>query len=1007
MLQCAGHKMMSCRMAEAMAVVGLPLLCLGLLFQSAHAAQTPAGTIIRNHAIIQFQRDDSSGRIFEAPSNEVLIEVLPVYGLEILPDGDPPPGLPGQTQRAVSTTPNVLVTFNYSLVFTGNIADNAQITPAFAHAASTFLPKLADGDTGLLVFKDCDANGVADGEDIQVASWRDSNSNGQIDVGELQISDLGCLYPPGEIINLLVVFRVPSGVAPGGVAYVGIEGASIGDPSAKDPAGPMSTMNISELVVVDDAVMTVTKTVNVTEAAPGDTLTFTVIGSSVGSAPALRRTLTVDGVADSHGGIVIYDVIPVPAESALPLALSNASIVSQPGAINGTLIYSSQANTSLDVTDPSWNWHTAYAANDTVIGYVSSNGIGGNHDLTVGESIRFTFDAALPGAILDQTLTNKAYASYSTNSLGVQTIKAINDVNVLVRGETGVLIRDTDFEATVPPLTPSDDGAGVSNDLQTVPLAQAGTFVYFTNRVINSGSRTDSFNITVKTVGGAPVTSNPNGWTFSFFKSDGVTPLRDTGTDGIIDTGPIAPGGTDLDNPLYFIDIVIRVEIPENAEPTVSAPEALFVIQATSVLNPTKQDTTINQIVDVAAPAMSLNNHFPVGSQTPEPTPYQQTGNPGRTVDFPLIVQNVAPGNSEVDTYTLSTPILPTGWSVTYFRDLNQDGVLDAAELQPVLRTAPVPPGGRDYLVARVTVPVDTVADADNNTIQDVHPLTFRAASTNNTSIFDEQNNTVVINWQDRFELRPNRQGTIEAGSVTIYPHTLTNFGERGLRFFLTITPGTIDWVYFLLADDAGAHLPQAVDPSDGLEKYYIDLDEAGGANDASTFLIRLYAPAGVPQGTTDLTTIIAAANDPEAPLVPFPTIPLHVVTDVTRVVAGDLVLTKDSDPAAGIAVQPGQQIAYATTFFNKSATSLAELVIHDQIPPYTSYVLQSAFAVMPLADGLTGVVFEVSRDGGVTWGADSTGALPDPTVTNVRAVFQGALAGGAEGKVAFRVQVK
>ena len=986
---------------------GLVLLALlawlvpGLAINVARAALTPAGTIIRNHAIIQFQRDDLSGRIYEAPSNEVLIEVLPVYSLEILPDGDArPAGTPGQTQTAVSTTPNTQVTFNYNLTFTGNIADNALITPVFVHTASTFLPKLADGDTGMLIYKDGNANGVVDSDDIQVASWRDANSNGQIEAGELQVGDLGSLYQPGEIINLLLVFRVPAGVAPDKVAYVGIAGSSIGDPTAEDPVDELTVQNISELIVINDAVMTVTKTADVTQIAPGGSINFTVTGNSVGSAAALRRTLTVD--SNSYSGIVIYDIIPVLEQSSVALTLSNPVIDSQPAGINGTLIYSAQTNTNLDLSDLSWNWHTLYVAGDTVIGYISSDGSAGDHDLAVGESVHFSFDASVPGTTLDQALINKAYVSYNTNAMGIQTVKAINDVTVFVRGTTGVLIRDTDFEVPPPPLTPVDDN---TSDQQTVALAQAGTFVYFTNRVLNTGSRTDSFNITVKINGVAPLTSNPNGWTFSFFKSDGVTPLRDTGSDGIVDSGAIEPSGSDLNNPLHFIDVVVRVEIPENAGPTAADPETYIVIQATSILNPTVSDTTINQIDDVAAPAMSLSNHIPVG--TADPTPYQQTGDPGSGLNFPLIVQNLAPANGEIDTYTLSTPILPAAWSVTYFRDLNQNGILDANELLPVLRTAPVPATGRDYLIARVLIPADTIADADNNNVQDLHQLTFRATSTNQSSIFDEQNDSVVINWQERFELRPNRQGTIEAGGVTIYPHTLSNFGERAHRFFLTLTPGTDDWTYLLLATDTNAYLPKVIDPSDGLEKYYIDLDEAGGANDSSTFLLRLYAPGGVPQGTVDLSTIVATANDPDSPLTPFATTPLHIVADVTYVVAGDLQLLKSANPAPGAAVQPGQEIEYTTTFFNKSATALGKLNIQDQIPAHTSYILQSAVASLPLADGLTGVSFELSRNGGISWSPDSAGAGADPAVTNIRAVFTGALSGGAEGWMTFRVQVQ
>jgi len=359
-----------------------------------------------------------------------------------------------------------------------------------------------------------------------------------------------------------------------------------------------------------------------------------------------------------------------------------------------------------------------------------------------------------------------------------------------------------------------------------------------------------------------------------------------------------------------------------------------------------------------------------------------------------------------VDTYTLSTPGLPTGWKVTYYRDLNGDGVLQANELLPVLRSAAVPPQERDYLIARINIPSDAIADADKDGVQDVHTLVFRATSTNRDSVYSEQNDTVVINWQDRFELQPNRQGTIEPGGVTIYEHTVSNFSERGHRFYLTVAGGNDNWNYLLLENDSGDYLPRVTDPSDGVEKYYLDLGQAGDADDAKIFRLRIYAPAGIPQGGIDLTSITVTANIPGAN-VPFPISALHIVTDVTRVVAGDLMLTKSAVPAPGAAVQPGQNITYTTTFFNKSADALGELTIQDQISPSTAYILQSGQAPTPLAAGLTAVTFEVSRDGGINWTPDNAGTSADRSVTNIRAVFTGALAGGAEGKVSFQVQVK
>ncbi len=971
---------------------------------------TPAGTIIRNHAIVQFQRmdDEVPGRIYDAPSNEVLIEILPVYDIEILPDGDAPGhgsgAPPGQLIRTMATTapPNTRVVISYSLVFTGNASDNVSVTPDFVRGPSTFLPKLPDGDTGMLVFSDIAGNGVLDGDDVQIASWRDANSNGQVDVGEVQLTPLGRQFPPGTIFPLLLVFRVPANTPAGANCYVGVKGRSMADPTAMDPPSATSIQNIVQVQVVEDAVMSISKDANATQVVPDSVITYTVTAKSVGKVAAKPITVHIEGV--DYKGIGIADIIPT-LSNGDPLPISNMIPV-LPSGVTGTFHYSAQRDVQKPENDPSWNWHNTYNPGvDTVIAFITSDGTN-HHGLEVGQSVGFKFDATVPvGAQYTDhyPLINIAHCRYNTNGLVVQTVKS-NELPVQVYGAIGVLIRDTDFEASRPPLTPADDGSGNTNDTQTVQVAQAGTFVYFTNRILNTGSGFDNFNISLH-----PDTYNPNNWTVTFFKSDGVTPMRSNGIGGSLDTALIAPAGADLEHPKAYTDIVLRVEIPEDAVPSGNPVEARFVVHACKDCNTNTHDNTTNQIIAVQATSMRLDNHYPVGSQAQDPTVRRQAGDPGKYVDFPLIVQNLAPANGEVDVYTLTTPLLPTGWSVNYYRDLNQDGVLQANELLPVLRSGAVAPQEKDYLIARVGICPYAIADADNDDVQDVHTLRFRATSSNRPDLYKEQDDEAVVNWQNRFELHPNRQGTIEAGGVTVYEHTVTNFGERPNRFYLTLTPGTVaaGWTYFLLKEDGSEELPKAADPSDGVSKHYIDLGEAGEPNDKGTFRLRLYAPANTPQGTLDLSSILVTANDPLATTTRFPGTPLHVAADITFVIAGDLVLMKSANPAPGTTVLPGQQITYTTTFFNKSTDGLGHLTIQDQISPHTAYVLQSASAT-PLADGLTGVAFEVSRDSGMSWTADNAGAgSSDPTVTNVRAVFTGALGGGAEGKFVFSVEVR
>ena len=959
----------------------------------------PAGTIIRNHAIIQFQRvgDEVPGRVYDAPSNEVLIEVLPVYNIEILPDGDAPGhgsgALPGQLIRTVATTgvPNTLVVVSYSLVFTGNASDNVFVTPDFVPGPSTFLPQLTGGDTGMAVFSDIAGNGVLDSDDVQIASWRDANSNGQIDAGEVQLTPLGRQFPPGTVFPLLLAFRVPANTPAGATCYVGIKGRSVADSSVTDPPSDTSIQNIVQVQVVEDAVVHVSKDADVTQVALGGSVTYTVTAKSIGKAPAGGFPVYIGGT--TYKGIGIADVLPT-LSTGEPVPIDPDSIIAfPPDGVTGTFHFSNQTDFTLPENDPSWNWHSTYQTGDTVIAYITSDG-NNHYDLDDGKEVSFQFKATVPSGsqYTDHIpLINVAHCRYDTNGLGnIQTVSS-NEIPVNVTGVVGVLIRDTDFEEQRPPLTPGDDNVA---NRQTVQVAQAGTFVYFTNRILNTGSGFNNFNVSLHSS-----TVNPNNWSVTFFKSDGVTPMRGSGTGGSLDTALIAPAGEDEDNPLAYTDIVMRVEIPEDAEPSGNPVEAKFVVHVECGCDDEFYDTTENWIVAVQAADMSLLNHIPPDSE--DSTALTKTGDPGKHVDFPLVVQNQAPKEpdpGEVDVYTLSAtlPDGTTGWSVTYYRDLNGNGVLDPDELLPVLRSGNVAPQAKDYLIARVWISPDAIADVDENGVQDEYKLIFRATSSNQPDLFKEQKDIVLVNWQDRFELQPNRQGTIEPNGVTTYEHTVTNYGERANKFYLTLTTGNANWTYFLLKKDSGEELPK--DEVTG--KHYIELN--AGASDS--FRLHIYAPGGTPQGTMDLSSILVTAKIPGTETL-FDTVPLHIATDVTFVVAGDLALIKSADPAPGTPVQPSDQITYTTTFFNKSADALAQLTIQDQISPHTTYVLESA-NVAPLPDGVTGVSFEVSRDGGISWSAD-TGTGNDPSVTNVRAVFTGALAGGAEGKFIFHVIVR
>jgi hypothetical protein len=188
----------------------LPLLLVAfmLVAGSAFAQTTPAGTQIRNRASATYQ--DSNGNSYTSLSNEVITIVLPVYGVSILPDdsGETPPVTPALSQNAIG---GQTLFYSYTLSNTGNDNDSYTIAPLIDGANTTVTLALAN-----------------------ISVYHDVNGNGVVDVGEPAISSGGV---PGNIgpiaagasAQLIVTYAIPGTAAAGELAYVGVQGTSVGD----------------------------------------------------------------------------------------------------------------------------------------------------------------------------------------------------------------------------------------------------------------------------------------------------------------------------------------------------------------------------------------------------------------------------------------------------------------------------------------------------------------------------------------------------------------------------------------------------------------------------------------------------------------------------------------------------------------------------------------------------------------------------------------------------------
>ncbi len=703
-------------------ILALPILLAILLLtvSSAFAQTTPAGTQIRNRASATYE--DLLGNTFSSVSNDVITVVLPVYGVSILPDdsGETPPVTPALAQNAIG---GQTVYYSYALTNTGNDNDSYSVVPLLDGANTTMTLALA----GISVYHDVNSNGVVDG-------------------GEPVISAGGV---PGLIgplaanasVSLIVTYAVPGTAAAGEVAYVGVQGTSVGD------AGQIDTRNYHLTTVVDDAVMTALLNAAPAFVVEGDLITYLFSGTNTGTNTANGVTVASVGLT----GVLMYDVIPINPGSGNPLPIFGVPTGAPAG---GTVLYLPSGSSTAGSPE-TWTWSTTAAAGDIAVAYITNGGV------VSGQAYGFSYQVTVPVGMTPGVLNNTAALAYIDNN-GVTpdpTIVTSNNAPVTVGTLANVLIGPA-----------GNPGAGTppnfDDDATIVPTAYANTTVSFTNTIRNDGNASDAINVVLD--GASTI---PGSWTVLFYQSDGVTPLSDSDFDGLDDVGPLAPGAS--------IDIVVDIIIPgsQGAGGPFDA-----VVRAQSANTPAESNLTTDRISTVLPAAVDIGNYDGVAGTTNN-VAVNLNADPGTSVDFALDVVN---GGGSSDNFNLSSAI-PGGWTATFYLDANGNGVLDAAELTPVTGTGPVGAGAEVNLIARIDVPAGTLPG--------VNPTSFTATSTVNGTQFDTIANTVTVNALASVDFDPDNAGNATAGGTITYAHTVTNTGNLFDTFDLTYASSQ-GWTY-------------------------------------------------------------------------------------------------------------------------------------------------------------------------------------------------------------------
>ncbi|GEM_PF-2159027 len=205
----------------------------------------PAGSSISSISTATYEADNST---FTAASNEITLDVLPVYGPGLEPDGttDSPSMLRGAFGGET-------VYFPFNLANKGNTVDAFDLVVA-SLSPSDFVPSYS------AVYLDADGDSVVDG-------------------GERIVTQVGPMAA-GDSVSLILAAGLPVGLYGGETAHLDLQARSVSDPSALD-AG-----NVVRITARNDAMIALSLESDEDEVMPGEEITYTINFSNTGDRQA-------------------------------------------------------------------------------------------------------------------------------------------------------------------------------------------------------------------------------------------------------------------------------------------------------------------------------------------------------------------------------------------------------------------------------------------------------------------------------------------------------------------------------------------------------------------------------------------------------------------------------------------------------------------------------------------------------------------------------------------------
>jgi hypothetical protein len=850
------------------------------------------------------------------------------------------------TPQTKYATPGTTVYFPHTFTNTGNGPDSVTFTA----------PATSGNLSNITVYLDANGDGIPDNTTPLTAAQPIASSG---------------------VIKIVVAATLTAGSPSGGNFNV----------TATSGAGAIT--NTDNVILSNNGVIAVTKSMTQTAGVITVNLNYTNTGNNTAINVTLADALNTAGFfayvpgSAKWNGVAITDVVNPPAAGGgltwgIYTATSNLSavVLSVAPGVTGTLSYNVTANTP-----------TSYPA-------------------TYTNTATYTYT--------DQPTGGTTIGPYNTNTVAFQYAGwdfAQFTAGPGFGGSTTTFVASTD--SPVLPSTASTTHTTTGTDTITAPTTWAqGSTIYWSETVTNAGVLTDTFNLTLCTSGTCtPALANPfpTGTVFQLYRADGKTPLTDTNSDGIVDSGPLLGNGT--------ATIVVAATLPPGTTIGTATQYSLDLIATPTNSTGTNfgaagiADTnqllvtvkTTNATVDVAAnSADTVGNGTGVSGESVAPA---YSGNPGTTIAVPFwIFTTNAP-----DVYNLSfmyngvANVGNLGSSLTPFTSA-QAGSVPAASGNipawtvliapttsatcatygaPVTASSVIAAGSNAEYCLLLQVPASYAANTYHFTIQ---------AQSSSTGAIDQMAVKAQVKAYDFVSINPNNQAQIYAGGTVVYRHVVTNGGnvtETGVQLLAPSVPATPAGWTATAYYDVGA-LGQFTNAASQLTYPYTVPSLAPGAS--ATYFIVVQAPSSANPGDQQvLTWSMSFAADPSNANLS--------VTDTSTVVNGQIKLLKGVklDPGCNIASGTWSTLNYPTTVqsaasqtcviyqiqaTNTGTTPITSLSITDAAPPYTT-INGSVLEYVP-ATGCTGLSTGTVTTSGSTFAAPFTGSAPPNCVAAV-----------------------